>query len=451
MGSSTNNPLPATGHRGAPLRGTITVPGDKSISHRALMFASQALGTTTVHGLLEGEDVLSTAGALRQCGVSIEKTGDAWVIRGVGIGGLNAPTDPLDMGNAGTAARLLMGLLAPYPFATRFVGDASLSKRPMRRVIAPLEQFGARFDTSEGDRMPLTMHGTAHPLPVEYMLPVASAQVKSAVLLAGLNTPGQTSVVEAEPTRDHTERMLRFFGVEVHETPSAQGTRITVTGQPAQQAQDRDFTVPADPSSAAFPVVAALLVPGSEVTVRNVCLNPTRTGLFDTLREMGADLAIGNQREVGGETVGDITARHSALHGVTVPAGRAPSMIDEFPILAMAAAVATGTTRMQGLSELRVKESDRLAAIVTGLKACGVDAHEDGDSMVVTGGAVPGGATVTTHYDHRIAMSFLILGFISAAAVAVDDSRAIATSFPNFMPLMHGLGASITGEPACNA
>lgn len=439
------SPNPARTCRSQALKGGVTVPGDKSISHRALMLASQALGTTTVYGLLEGEDVLATAAALRQCGVPIERNDQGqWRIQGVGIGGLNEPADILDMGNAGTAARLLMGLLAPYPYHVQFTGDESLRKRPMQRVIGPLEQIGAEFWAREGGRLPLAMQGTGNPVPITYTLPVASAQVKSAVMLAGLNTPGATTVIEKEATRDHTERMLRFFGVQVDEVRQKDGTHITVHGQPQQTFQDREFWVPADPSSAAFPIVAALLVPGSDVTVSNICLNPARTGLFETLKEMGADLTILNPRDVGGEPVGDIRVRHSALHEVDVPAERAPSMIDEYPILAIAAACAKGKSVMRGVDELRVKESNRLAAMIAGLRACGAEAIEDGDNLVVYGrGKAPrGGATITTHYDHRIAMSFLVLGLVTDEPVTVDDTRAIATSFPGFMSLMKGLGAT---------
>ncbi len=450
MSNAENNPQttprPATSRRSGALGGTLTVPGDKSISHRALMLASQALGTTTIHGLLEGEDVIATANALRQCGVPITRRNDrVWEVKGVGIGGLREPGDVLDMGNAGTAVRLIMGLLAPYPYHVQFTGDDSLRKRPMQRVMAPLEQVGAKFTAREGGRLPIAMEGTGNPLPITYTLPVASAQVKSAVMLAGINAPGTTTVIEKEPTRDHSERMLRFFGVRVDVKAQKDGTHIVVHGQPAQTYMDRDFQVPADPSSAAFPIVAALLVPGSDITVENICLNPTRTGLFDTLKEMGADLTILNPREVGGEPVGDIRVRYSALREADVPAHRAPSMIDEFPVLAIAAACAKGKSVMRGLGELRVKESNRLAAIVAGLRACGVEAIEDGDDLIVYGrGKAPaGGGTVTTHYDHRIAMSFLLLGLVSEQPVTVDDARAIATSFPNFMKLMRGLGAII--------
>lgn len=465
MHSTANNPQAASAQHTPSLRGTVRVPGDKSISHRALMLASQALGTTTIHGLLEGEDVLRTAEALRQCGVPITRHHDGhWEVSGRGIGGLQEPADILDMGNAGTAVRLMMGLLAPYPYTTLFTGDGSLKKRPMKRVTTPLEMVGAQFWAREGGRLPLAMKGTVSPMPISYTLPVASAQVKSAILLAGLNIAGTTTVIETEATRDHTERMLRFFGIPVIVTPSNDGIHlgnavskmdpvmqrddkveivITLSGQPNQTPQDRVLHVPADPSSAAFPLVAALLVPNSEVTVTDMCLNPLRTGLFDVLKRMGANLTISNEREVGGEPVGDITARSSQLHEVDVPAYIAPSMIDEYPILAIAAACASGKSVMRGLSELRVKESDRLAAIIAGLRANGIEAHEEGDDLIVygKGGQPQGGGTVTTHYDHRIAMSFLIMGLVSKEPVTVDDTRAIATSFPCFITLMRDLGA----------
>jgi 3-phosphoshikimate 1-carboxyvinyltransferase len=446
MASSTNNIYqPITARKSGALHGAVTVAGDKSISHRALILASQALGTTTIHGLLEGEDVLRTADALRKCGVSIEKDSTVWRVSGVGIGGLSAPSDILDMGNAGTGVRLMMGLLAPYPFQAQFTGDDSLKKRPMQRVMLPLEKMGARFIASDGNRLPLAMQGAATPMPVHYTLPVASAQIKSAILLAGLNTPGLTTVIEPEATRDHTERMLRYFGVPVTVTHAEEtGTIIALEGQPNQSFADREFHVPADPSSAAFLIVAALLVPGSEMTVKNVCLNPLRTGLFQTLEEMGGDISYHNVRDVGGETIGDITARHSQLTGTEVPALRAPSMIDEYPILAMAAACAHGRSVMHNVAELRVKESNRLSAIIEGLHACGVDAREEGDTLVVHGrGHPPMGAssTIVTHYDHRIAMSFLILGLVTENAITVDDTRAIATSFPNFVSLMRQCGA----------
>ena len=450
MQSSHNNPQATTATQAKSLQGRCRVPGDKSISHRALMLASQALGTTTIYDLLEGEDVLRTAEALRQCGIPITQHAPGhWTVVGRGIGGLQEPADVLDMGNAGTAARLMMGLLATYPYHCHFTGDASLRKRPMKRVMTPLEQMGASFWAREGGRLPLAMKGATTPVPISYTLPVASAQVKSAIMLAGLNTPGTTTVIEKEATRDHSERMLRFFGVDVQTSTDAQGvTTISLTGQPEQSPEDRTLYVPADPSSAAFPIVAALLVPGSEVTVTDVCLNPLRTGLFDVLKRMGADLTIGNFREVGGEPVGDITAKYSALHEVDVPAHVAPSMIDEYPILAIAASCATGKSVMRGLGELRVKESDRLAAVIAGLRANGIEAVEEGDDLIVygKGGRPVGGGTVTTHYDHRIAMSFLVLGLVSQEPVTVDDARAIATSFPSFMPLMKGLGANIRHE-----
>lgn len=442
MQSVEEKPISARSSRTASLKGRVRVPGDKSISHRALMLASQTLGHTEIHGLLEGEDVLRTAEALRQCGVPISRSSDGiWQVDGVGIGGLQAPATVLDMGNAGTAARLMMGLLAPYPYVSIFTGDGSLRKRPMQRVIAPLTEIGAQFWAREGGRLPLAMQGAATPLPTEYTLPVASAQVKSAILLAGLNTPGATTVIEKEATRDHTERMLQFFGIPV----TAHNGRITVQGQPTQLAQNRVLHVPADPSSAAFPLVAALLVPDSEVTVTDVCLNPLRTGLFEVLRRMGADLSLHNEREIGGEPVGDITARSSTLRGIEVEAAIAPSMIDEYPVLAMAAACASGRSVMRGLGELRVKESDRLNAIIHGLLTCGVKAYAEGDDLIVEGQGAPpaGGGVVPTHFDHRIAMSFLVLGMVSRSPVCVDDIRAIATSFPNFLPLMQELGATI--------
>ncbi len=449
MQSTHDNPQAATATTTKSLHGRCVVPGDKSISHRALMLSSQALGTTRIYGLLEGEDVLRTAAALKACGVPITRHADGhWTVSGRGIGGLQEPSDILDMGNAGTAARLLMGLLSTYNFTSHFTGDDSLKKRPMMRVITPLEQIGASFMAREGGRLPLAMHGATHPSPISYTLPVASAQVKSAVLLAGLNTPGTTTVIEREATRDHSERMLRFFGVEVQSEVKDGATIITLTGQPNQTPEDRELHVPADPSSAAFPIVAALLVPNSEVTVPNVCLNPLRTGLFDVLKQMGADLTITNLRDVGGEPVGDITARTSNLSEVDVPAHIAPSMIDEYPILAVACACATGKSTMRGLGELRVKESDRLAAIIAGLRANGIEALEEGDDLIVYGkaGAPLGGGVVTTHFDHRIAMSFLILGLVTQKPVMVDDIRAISTSFPGFMPLMRHLGAKFIIE-----
>ncbi len=408
------------------------------------MLASQALGTTTIHGLLEGEDVIATAEALRKCGVPITRDDNSiWHVSGLGIGGLHAPSDILDMGNAGTAARLMMGLLSPYPYQSHFTGDESLRKRPMKRVMTPLEQMGIRFEAREGGRLPLMMTGNETAIPIHYTLPVASAQVKSAILLAALNTAGTTTVIEREATRDHTERMLRFFDIAVETALAAEGgVSISLTGQQSQTAQTRMFEVPGDPSSAAFPIVAALIVPNSEVSITNVCLNPLRTGLFDVLKAMGANITIGNKREIGGEPVGDITVKHSSLRGVEVEAHIAPSMIDEYPILAVAASFARGRMIMRGLSELRVKESDRLAAIIAGLVANGINAYAEGDDLIVEGQAAPvGGGKVTTHFDHRIAMSFFVMGLASEHPITVDDCRAIATSFPGFIALMQQLGA----------
>ena len=450
--SHAGAPRPALARRAERLSGTVTPPGDKSISHRALLLGALALGRTTVTGLLEGEDVLATAGALRRMGVPIARREDgAWQVDGVGVGGLAAPDDVLDMGNAGTAARLLLGILATHPLRAVMTGDASLRKRPMGRVTRPLAQMGARFDCAEGERLPLTVHGARTPVPIEYAPPVASAQVKSAVLLAGLNAMGATTVIEAVATRDHTERMLRHFGatVRTEAAPEANGggTRITVAGWPDLVAAD--LAVPADPSSAAYPVVAALLAGAGTVTVRNVCLNPLRTGLYTTLAEMGADLRFDNERELSGETVGDIVASAGRLTAVDVPAARAASMIDEYPVLAAAAAVADGTSRFNGVGELRVKESDRLAAVAQGLAACGVTVRTGDDWMEIDGTAgapVPGTGPdrcIATHLDHRIAMSFLVLGLASRDGVAVDDTAMIETSFPGFAGLMQSLGAAI--------
>lgn len=420
------------------------------------MLGSQVLGSVQIDGLLEGEDVLRTAEALALCGIHINYHAQhSWSVEGKGIGGLSEPANILDMGNSGTAVRLLMGLLAPYGFNCFFTGDESLRKRPMGRVSAPLEQMGARFTTRQGGRLPLLMQGAEHALPIEYTLPVASAQVKSAILLAGLNTRGITTVIEKEATRDHTERMMQFFGLPLeHESMPEGGARVRVKGQAAQTRKDYQFTVPADPSSAAFIIVAALLIPHSFVTIANVCINPLRTGLFDTLREMGGDIVYTNIKEIAGETVADIEVRSSTLSGVTVPASRAPSMIDEYPILCIAAACAKGRTVMQGLAELRVKESNRLSAMIEGLHACGVESIEQGDDLIVTGrGQAPrGGATITTYFDHRIAMSFLVMGLVAQETVTVDDTTAIATSFPNFIALMQYLGAQfILPTQRCDA
>ena len=425
-----------------PLSGRIGVPGDKSISHRALMFAALAIGETRIDGLLEGEDVLRTAAAMRALGADVQQSGGVWRVSGRGVGGLAEPNDVLDMGNSGTAARLLAGMLASHDLFAVMTGDASLRRRPMRRVTEPLTLCGARFTTREGGRLPLAVQGAADAMPIHYRLPVASAQVKSAILLAGLNARGQTVVEEPAATRDHSENMLRHFGAEVNVLPDGAERVIVLTGQPELRA--RDVVVPGDPSSAAFPIVAALLVPGSEVTVMGVGLNPLRAGLFATLREMGADLAVSNARVEGGEPVGDITARYGALRATDVPPERAPSMIDEFPVLAVVAAFAQGTTRMRGLAELRVKESDRLTATAAMLEAAGARVTIEGDDLLVHGaGSLAGGCTVQTHMDHRLAMSALVLGQATADPVAVDDAAFIETSFPGFAALMRSLGADI--------
>jgi 3-phosphoshikimate 1-carboxyvinyltransferase len=432
-----------------PLTGEARVPGDKSISHRALMMGGLAIGTTRITGLLEGEDVLATAAALSAYGARVVRDGAAWRVDGMGVGGLAEPDRVLDLGNAGTATRLLMGIAAGHAFVSFMTGDGSLRRRPMGRVIRPLVEMGARFVARTGDRLPLAVVGAGDLLPIDYTLPVASAQVKSAILLAGLHAPGRTTVVEPQPTRDHTERMLRAFGAEVVVEPLASGgRRVTVTGEAELRATE--VTVPADPSSAAFPLVAALLVPGSDVTLRSVGMNPDRIGLLTTLAEMGADIAITRLPDQGGEPVADLRVRASRLKAVRVPAARAPSMIDEYPVLAVAAALAEGDTVMEGLAELKVKESDRLAAIARGLAACGVAVAVDGDRLTVTGGAgraPAGGARIATDLDHRIAMAFLVLGAVTSTPVVVDDGRPIETSFPGFVALMNGLGAAISPCP----
>lgn len=428
------------------------MPGDKSISHRALMLGALAVGETTISGLLEGEDVLRTAAAMRALGARIDQgdadlgssaNGGVWRVRGRGIGGLAEPDDVLDMGNAGTGARLLMGLLASHRLTAFLTGDASLRRRPMGRVAAPLRLMGAEIVSRGGDRLPLAVIGTAEPMPITYRLPVPSAQVKSAVLLAGLNTPGETTVIEPEPTRDHTELMLRHFGASLRVEALAEGRAVTVIGQPELTGQA--IRVPADPSSAAFPLVAALIRPGSRLRLPGVGMNPHRIGLIETLREMGAHIVAENPRTEAGEPVADLIVSASELIGVEVPAARAPSMIDEYPILAVAAACARGRTVMRGLAELRVKESDRLAAVANGLAACGVAVEAGADSLIVEGSGRPpaGGAVISSGLDHRIAMAFLVLGMAASAPVGVDDAAPIETSFPGFAALMNGIGARI--------
>jgi 3-phosphoshikimate 1-carboxyvinyltransferase len=436
---------PLTARPGRPLRGTARVPGDKSISHRALILGALAVGKTRISGLLEGEDVLNTAKAMRSLGALVERTGEgAWAVAGVGVTGFAEPTAPLDFGNSGTGCRLVMGAVAGCPITATFDGDASLRKRPMRRILDPATLMGAKIvQQAEGGRLPLTLAGARDPMPIVYRTPVPSAQIKSAVLLAGLTAPGATTVIEAEASRDHTELMLRHFGATVtSEADGAHGRRITLTGQP--ELVSARVTVPADPSSAAFPLVAALIVPGSDIVLPDVMTNPLRTGLIATLREMGASIAAEEQNADGGEPVAVLRVRGSSLRGVEVPTERAPSMIDEYPILAVAAAFAEGTTTMRGLKELRVKESDRLAATAAMLHANGIEAEISGDDLIVRGRGRPaGGGLVTTHMDHRIAMSALVLGFAAEQPVQVDDAGFIATSFPGFADLMRGLGGEL--------
>ncbi|MCC0080165.1 MAG: 3-phosphoshikimate 1-carboxyvinyltransferase [Rhodobacter sp.] len=442
--SAHAHPVPMTARRSPPLRGVAEVPGDKSISHRALILGALSIGETHITGLLEGQDVLDTATAMRAFGATVTRHGPGeWSVRGVGVGGFAEPAQVIDCGNSGTGVRLIMGAMATTPITATFTGDASLNKRPMGRVTDPLALFGARAHGRQGGKLPMTLVGAAEAVPVRYRLPMPSAQVKSAVLLAGLNAPGQTVVIEPEATRDHTERMLRGFGAEVTVEDSPEGRIITLTGQPELTGQA--VAVPRDPSSAAFPVCAALLVPGSEILVPGVSRNPTRDGLYVTLLEMGADITFENPREEGGEPVADLRVRHSpALKGVETPPERAASMIDEFPILSVVAARAQGATVMRGVKELRVKESDRIDAMARGLEACGVRIEEDTDTLIVHGtGAVPGGATVESRLDHRIAMAFLVLGMVAETPVTVDDASPIDTSFPLFEGLMTGLGASL--------
>lgn len=431
------------------LEGQVRVPGDKSISHRALMIGALAVGESRIDGLLEGEDVLRTAAAMRALGAEVEReAGGTWRVWGRGIGGLVEPDQVLDMGNSGTGARLIMGILASHPLTAVLTGDASLCSRPMGRVATPLCEMGAQIHARAGCRLPLTLIGTGDALPIRYTLPVASAQVKSAVLFAGLNAPGTTSVIEPEPTRDHTELMLRGFGAHLDVEQSDEGRVVSLKGQPELSGQT--LRVPADPSSAAFPLVAAAILPGSKVECLTVGMNPHRTGLIATLRDMGAKIAIRNERSEGGEPVADISIEAGDLNGVEVPAARAPSMIDEYPILAVAAACARGRTVMRGLAELRVKESDRLGAVARGLAACGVEIEEGPDFLIVhgKGGRVPGGATIAAALDHRIAMSFLVLGLAAEKPVIVDDASPIDTSFPGFAALMSGLGARFSNWPS---
>jgi 3-phosphoshikimate 1-carboxyvinyltransferase len=422
------------------------VPGDKSISLRSLILGALAVGETRITGMLEGDDAISTAGAMQALGALVERTGDhAWRVMGVGVGGFAAPRTALDFGNSGTGCRLAMGAVAGCPITATFDGDASLRSRPMRRILDPLEKFGARTTSqAEGGRLPLTVHGALDPVPIIYEVPVPSAQVKSAVLLAGLAAPGTTTVIENEATRDHTEKMLKHFGAHLRsEEYGKHGRRITLTGQPELEAAP--VVVPADPSSAAFPMVAALIVPGSEIILDGVMTNPLRAGLLATLREMGAAIEVLAARNEGGEEVADLRVRASPLKGVDVPAERAPTMIDEYPILAVAAAFAEGVTRMRGLKELRVKESDRLEATAALLRNNGIAVEVEGDDLIVQGkGAAAGGGLVATHMDHRIAMSALVLGTAAAEPVKVDDAAFIATSFPGFADMMRGLGADLS-------
>jgi len=437
--SGAASPLSAV--RARPLKGRVKAPGDKSISHRAFLMGLLACGETKVTGLLEGDDVMRTGKACQALGAEIERRAPGtWRIRGPGLGAILPPRETLDFGNAGTGSRLMMGVVGGHGITATFDGDASLRKRPMRRILDPLKLMGAQvLSEAEGGRCPIVLKGARDPAPIEYRTPVASAQIKSAVLLAGLNARGATTVIEAQASRDHTERMLAHFGAEVTIQPEGEGRRITLVGRP--ELRPATVVVPADPSSAAFPIVAALIVPGSDIVVEGVMMNPLRTGLLETLGEMGAHIEALDRRVEGGEEVADLRVRHGTLRGVDVPAARAPSMIDEYPILAVAAAFASETTRMRGLSELRVKESDRLAAVAAGLSAAGVDCLIEGDDLIVEGGRPRGGGLVSTEMDHRIAMSFLVMGLASREPMAIDDAAMIATSFPEFRPTMERLGA----------
>jgi 3-phosphoshikimate 1-carboxyvinyltransferase len=439
-----NPPRPLLARKVGALRGESAVPGDKSISHRALILGALSVGETVIEGLLEAGDVLNTALAIGHLGAQTERSQDGrWRVWGMGVGGLSEPADVLDFGNSGTGSRLIMGAVATTPITVMFTGDASLRRRPMRRVFEPLAEFGAQTIARDGAFMPLTLRGTGSPIPIDYAVTVASAQVKSALLLAALNAPGRTRIRQHALTRDHTESMLRAFGARLTVEPLADGGEaITLEGE--AELRPIPVHVPGDPSSAAFPMAAALLLWGSDIVLSNVLLNPRRIGLVETLLEMGADIEVGNRRESGGETVGDLHVRSSLLRGVEVPPERAPSMIDEYPMLAVLAAFAEGRTVMRGLEELRVKESDRLAAIAAGLKACGVRVEELPDGLVVEGrgpDGFAGGATIATFMDHRIAMAFLVAGLAARQAVTVDDTRMIATSFPEFETLMASLGA----------
>ena len=443
--TSHGEPIPMTSRRAAPLKGMAEVPGDKSISHRALILGALSVGETRITGLLEGQDVLDTASAMRAFGADVQHLGvGEWSVHGVGVGGFAEPDQVIDCGNSGTGVRLIMGAMATSPIAATFTGDASLRSRPMGRITDPIALFGAQSYGRSKGRLPMTILGATDPVPVRYTVPMPSAQVKSAVLLAGLNAPGETVVIEKEATRDHTERMLVGFGAEVAVEELGEIRVITLKGQPELRPQS--VAVPRDPSSAAFPVCAALIVEGSEITVPGVSQNATRNGIYTTLVEMGADIAFENPRAEGGEPVADLRVRYSSLKGVEVPPERAASMIDEFPVLSVVAAVAEGKTVMKGVKELRVKESDRIDAMVRGLKANGVTVEEDEDTLIVHGmgsGGVPGGEACKTFLDHRIAMSFLVLGMAAKKPVSIDDAGPVATSFPVFEPLMTGLGAQL--------
>src|SRR5690348_4065296 len=436
---------PLTARRSGPLTGQARVPGDKSISIRALILGALAVGETRISGMLEGEDALNTAKAMQALGAKVARTGEReWRVHGVGVAGFAEPKRPLDFGNSGTGCRLALGAVAGCPITATFDGDASLRSRPMRRVLEPLERIGARAVAATDGRLPLTLAGARDPIPIVFKPPVPSAQLKSATLLAGLSAPGETVVIEAEATRDHTEKMLIHFGADLRVEPfEGQGRCIRLAGQPELAPQP--VAVPADPSSSAFPLVAALLVPGSDVILKSVMMNPLRTGLFTTLDEMGAAIEVLERRSQGGEEVADLRVRAGPLRAVEVPASRAPTMIDEYPILAVAASFADGVTVMRGLKELRVKESDRLAATAALLRANGVKAEIEGDDLIVQGGSRPaGGGLVTTHMDHRIAMAALVLGLASEREVRIDDASFIATSFPGFVELMRSLGADLS-------